>query len=448
MTNKGSRAQTPLPARALTLAPALLAAGLAVAGGAAAQDSASVEALQRQNEELQRQLDELRAQMQEIRQMLPAVTAPVAERPQAPPAGRLALPPSGPTELPPPVLVDGNPVVTSGNERVTLAISGQINRAMNLANDGSSTQTYYVDNDASNSRIRFVGTGQVTDDFTLGSKIEVAIAPNESSEVSQNNEDSGNFFDERFVEIWGESEEFGKLSLGKGSTASDNTAEVDLSGTGVVMYASIADPVGGLQFRTKEGDLTGIGVNDAFTDFDGLGRKNRLRYDTPNFGGFSLAVSTISNGQYDTGLFWAAELGSFEAAAAAALARPNTDDVDYRADGSASILHVPSGLNLTVSSGFDESNDGGNPSSYYLKGGWIAEFFDIGTTNFGVDVNRTVNNPTPSDSGWSTGFAVVQNVSDFGLQLYSQVRYYELDRNNDPSVDGITAFTVGTRIRF
>lgn len=448
MTMPGTRAPTPSPARAVALAPVLLVAGLTMAGAAAAQDSATVEALQRQNEELQRQLDELRAQMQEIRQMLPAVTAPVAERPQAPPAGRLALPPSGPTELPPPVLVDGNPVVTSGNERVTLAISGQVNRAINLADDGSSTQTYYVDNDTSNSRVRFVGTGRVTDDLTLGSKIEVAIAPNESSEVSQNNEDSGTFFDERVVEVWGQSDEFGKISLGKGNTASDGTSEVDLSGTDVIMYASVADPVGGLQFRTKGGDLTGVAVNDAFNDFDGLSRKNRLRYDTPSLAGFSLAVSTITNGQYDAGLFWAAEVGGFKAAAAAALAKPNTDDVDYRADGSASILHVPTGLNLTLSSGFDESDDGGNPSSYYLKVGWIADFFDFGSTNFGVDVNRSVNNPTPSDSGWSFGGAVVQNISDFGLQLYSQVRYYELDRNNDPSVDGITAFTVGTRIKF
>jgi hypothetical protein len=447
MTMPGNGAPTPSLARALTLVPALLVAVLAMTGSAAAQDSASVEALQRQNEELQRQVDELRAQMQEIRQMLPTAL-PAGERPVAPPAGGLALPPAGPTELPPPVLVDGNPVVTSGNERVTLAISGQVNRAMNLANDGSSTQTYYVDNDASNSRIRFVGTGMVTEDFSLGSKIEVAIAPNESSEVSQNNEDSGTFFDERVVEVWGQSEEFGKLALGKGSTASDNTAEVDLSGTDVIMYASIADPVGGLQFRTKEGDLTGVAVNDAFTDFDGLSRKNRLRYDTPSLGGFSLAVSTITNGQYDAGLFWAAEVGGFKAAAAAALAKPSTDDVDYRADASASILHVASGLNLTASTGFDESDDGGNPSSYYLKVGWIADFFDFGTTNFGVDVNRSVNNPTPSDSGWSVGGAVVQNVADFGLQLYSQVRYYVLDRNNDPSVDGITAFTVGTRIKF
>ncbi len=427
--------------RIAVLAPLLLASGLAFGGPAAAQDDASVEALQRQNEELQRQLDELRAQLQEIRQMLPAAEAP------PPPAG-VKLPPSGPTRLPAPVLAGKESVVTSGNERITLSVSGQINRAINTADDGSSTKAYFVDNDASNSRVRFVGTGRVNDDLTLGSTIEVAIAPNESSQVSQNDEDSGDFFDQRVVEIRGESERFGKLALGKGSTASDNTAEIDLSGTSVVMYSSIAAPLGGLQFRTKEGDLTGVSISDSFVNFDGLSREDRLRYQTPDFGGFSLAASAISDGRYDTGLFWAAEFGGFRAAAAAGLANPSTDDVDYRADGSASILHVPSGLNLTVSTGFDESDDGGNPANFYVKGGWIAEFFDVGTTNFGVDFTRSVNNPTPSDEGWSVGGAVVQNVDDFGLQLYGQLRYYDLDRNNDPSVDGITAFTLGTRLRF
>jgi hypothetical protein len=353
-----------------------------------------------------------------------------------------------PVKLPAPVLVDGKPVVTSDNERVTIAISGQVNRAINVANDGSSTKAYFVDNNASNSRIRVVGTGRVSDDFELGSKIEVAIAPNLSSQVSQTDEDSGDFFDQRFVEIWGESERFGKLSLGKGSAASDNTAEVDLSGTSVVMYSSIADPVGGLRFRAKDGNLTGVTVGDAFNNFDGLSRKNRLRYDTPDFGGFTLAAATIADGQYDTGLFWAAQIGGFQAAAAAGLADPNNDNTDYRADASASILHLASGLNLTVSSGFDESDDGGNPANYYIKAGWIAEFFDFGSTNFGVDFTRSVNNPTPSDEGWSTGIAAVQNVSDFGLQLYGQLRYYDLDRNNAPDVDPITAFTTGARLKF
>lgn len=436
------------PAGSAGLVTLALAASLVLASPAQAQNDHRIDELERQNEALQQQLEQLQQQMQQIQGLL---TAPP---PRAVSGGGLRMPPVAGQPLPPPVqppapvLVDDAPVVTSGNERVTLAISGQINRAINVANDGSSTKGYFVDNDASNSRIRFVGTGRASDDVQLGSRIELAIAPNESSQVSQSNEDSGDFFDQRYVEIWAESERFGMLSLGKGSTASDNTAEVDLSGTGVVMYSSIADPVGGLRFRTEDGNLTGVSVSNAFSNFDGLGRKDRLRYDTPNFGGFSLAAATISDGRYDTGLFWAAEFGGFQAAAAAGLANPNEDDTDYRADGSASILHVASGLNLTVSSGFDKADDGGNPANYYVKAGWIADFFDFGATHFGVDFARSVNNPTPSDKGWSTGVAAVQDVSDFGVQLYGQVRYYELNRNDAPDVDAITAFTVGTRLKF
>ena len=51
--------------------------------------------------------------------------------------------------------------VTSGQERVKLAISGQVNRAVNMVDDGDNLKAYYVDNDASNSRARSGRHGQV-----------------------------------------------------------------------------------------------------------------------------------------------------------------------------------------------------------------------------------------------------------------------------------------------
>jgi len=149
-------------------------------------------------------------------------------------------------------------VVTSGQKRVRLAISGQVNRAVNVADDGKNTAAYFVDNDASNTRVRFVGTAEATEDLTIGSRLELSLAPNESSEVSQDNEESGDYSDQRWAEISLASKRFGKLSLGKGDTASNNTAEVDLSKTDVVQYASIADIAGGMLFRqTGDDALTG-----------------------------------------------------------------------------------------------------------------------------------------------------------------------------------------------
>jgi hypothetical protein len=376
--------------------------------------------MQRQIEELQRQLNELKGEVREARQL-----------PPPPPAA--------------PAATDG-PVVTSGNDKVKLAISGQVNRAMNFANDGRSTKYYNVDNDASNSRVRFVGTGAATEDLTIGSKIEVAIAPNLSTEVSQENEDTGDFFDERYVEAWVDSGRFGKVSLGKGDSASNNTAEVDLSGTDVIMYSSVANIAGGLLFRTDDEQLTDIQVKDAFNNCDGLSRQNRVRYDTPRLYGFALAGSAISDQRYDGSITWAGEGYGLKAAAAAGMADRNVENQDFRLDGSLSILHTATGLNLTVSSGMDKANDGGNPSNLYVKGGWIADLFDAGSTNFGIDYTRSNNNPSPSDHGFSVGGAVVENLTDFGTQLYTQVRVYDL--SSEPSTQSIWVGTVGSRVKF
>jgi predicted porin len=340
-------------------------------------------------------------------------------------------------------------VITSGQERIKLAISGQVHRALNVADDGKSTEVYHVDSDTSNTRLRFVGTAKVTDDLTLGSRIEAAFAPNESADVNQNDEESGDFTDQRWAEVSLDSKRFGKLSVGKGSTASDGSAEVDLSRTDVIQYSSTADIVGGLLFRQKNGDtLTDVSVSDAFNNLDGLSRKIRLRYDTPTFHGFRLSGSLVTDQRYDASLSWGGQGYGFKAAAAAAIADLNQEDTDLQYDGSFSLLHEASGLNLTLSAGLKDRDDQDDAQNYYAKAGWLTRFFSVGDTAFGVDYNRSVNLPTDSDEGYSVGAAVVQQFEKFGTELYLQYRLYSLDRDLDPSVQDINVGTIGTRVKF
>ena len=283
----------------------LLAVGVVYTGPAMADDAERIEKLERlikaqqqQIESMQRQLDQLqqigKERLDQVEQVADDArkaaekATSLVEVQKTEERGQPAFPAD---------------VITSGQKRVKLSVSGQVNRAVSLIDDGKNTEGYFVDNDASNSRIRFVGTAELTDDLTLGTKIEFAVAPNESSDVNQNDQESGDFFDERWVELSLTSKRFGKLSLGKGDTASNNTAEVDLSRTDVVQYASIADIAGGMFFRQKRDDaLTNVRVSDAFKDFDGLSRKSRLRYDTPTFYGFSLAGSLVSDQRYDASI--------------------------------------------------------------------------------------------------------------------------------------------------
>jgi uncharacterized coiled-coil protein SlyX len=408
-----------------------------VAAQEGSADSKDIERLERLIKEQQQQLESLQQQMKQLKK-----TATDAQT-QAKEAKSVAEEAKTTVQAP----VDR--VVTSGQERVKLAISGQVNRAMNMIDDGKNTKAYYVDNDASNSRIRFIGTAKATDDLTIGTLIEVAIAPNESSEVSQENEESGDFFDERWADLSLDSKRFGKLFLGKGGTASYGSAWVDLSRTDVVQYASIADIAGGMLFRQTNGNnLTDVSVSDAFNSFNGLSRKTRVRYDTPTLYGFRLSGSAISNQRYDGTLWWGGQGYGFKAAGAVAVAFPNEDDTDYQYDGSFSLLHEATGLNLTLSAGLKERDNQGDGENLYVKLGWLTRVFSFGETAFGVDYDRSVNLPSGTDKGYSVGGAAVQQFADYGTEIYLQYRLYNLERDVEPSVQNINVGTIGARVKF
>ncbi len=346
--------------------------------------------------------------------------------------------------------VPADKVVTSGGgERVKLALSGHVSRMVNVVDDGKNTTAYHVDNDNSESRVNLVGTAQATDDLTIGSRIELSIAPNKSGIVSQDNEEDNNNFDQRWAEVSFDSERFGKLSIGKGATASYGTAVVDLSRTGVIAYATISDTAGGMLFRQSSDDaLTDIRIGDAFNSFDGLNRRNRLRYDSPNFHGFRLATSAVSDQRYDAAVYWGGQGYGFKAAGAAALADPNEDNADLQYDGSFSLLHENTGLNLTMSAGLQERDGQSDAQNYYVKAGWLTNLFSVGETAFAVDYTRSLNLPNNNDEGYSVGVAGVQLFEKLGTELFLQYRLHSLDRDAGPSVQDIGVGSIGTRVKF
>lgn len=389
--------------------------------------------IQQQGEQLKSQTEMLRSlqgQLDELRQLLPATTRTVtAPLPQS---------------APPPA------TVAAGKGKISLSFSGQINRLLNIADDGKRTILYQADNNASNSRLRLVGTARATDDLTIGTRIEVAISPDLSSKVSQSNQSPGTTFDQRWAELSLSSTRFGKLSLGKGDTASNTTAEADLSNTNVVQYSSIADTASGLLFRERgaAAPLTSLKVADIFKSRDGLSRESRLRYDTPEWHGLRVAGSLASNHRADAALFWAAEGSGFKAAAAAAIANPRLDATGLQYDGSCSILHIPSGLNLTLSGGLLERDTLPTTTTIYVKAGWLATLIGVGHTAFGVDYTKAANVPLADDRAWSVGTAVVQSFSRWSTELYLQYRLYAFDRQSGTPVEHLNVGTVGARVKF
>ncbi len=341
-------------------------------------------------------------------------------------------------------------IFTSGGEHLKLSISGQLNRAVNFVNDGKSTETYFVDHTTSGSRVNFVASARMSEDLMLGSRIEIAIAPDNSAIISQSTPTPGDSFNQRWTEISLASNQYGKLSLGKGDTASNTTAEADLSGTLSVQNSSVADIVYNMSFRERAGDhaLTTIKVSNAFSNQDGLNRESRFRYDTPRFYGFSLAASSVSNRRADAAVFWDGQGYGFNAAARAAVSNPNIAQAGKRYDGSFSILHSNTGLNLTLSAGSQEHDNQINDTNLYGKLGWLAKLNSFGNTAFIMEYTRAENTPSAHDVGYEVGAGIDQFFDKYDTELYLQYRRFSLNRNSGPAVQDIFAGTLGARVRF
>jgi uncharacterized coiled-coil protein SlyX len=401
-------------------------------------DAKTIERLERLIKEQQQQLESMQQQLNQLKK---TTTDAQTEAKEAKSVAEKAK-----TTVQPPA---GKVVTSRGGERVKLAISGQVNRAVNIVDDGKDTDAYFVDNDNSESRVRFDGTARATDDLTLGSTIELTIAPNKASDVNQDDQEVDNVFEQRITEAFLDSKRFGKLSLGKGFSAAYGSASRDLSRTDGIAYVTVADTAGGMLFRQKDDDtLTNLPINVAFQSFDGLSRVNRIRYDTPAYHGFHLSAAAVSDQRYDTALWWGGQGYGFKAIGAVGLADPNKDDTGLQYDGSFSLLHEDTGLNLTLSAGLQERDNQSDAGNLYGKVGWLTRFFSFGETAFGVDYTRTRNQPTGDDEGYSIGAAVVQFFEEYGTELYALYRLYSLDRDVEPEVHDINVVSIGARVKF
>jgi hypothetical protein len=339
------------------------------------------------------------------------------------------------------------PLVVSSNPRLKVALSGQVSRLLNLADDGKSTKAYFVDNNVSVSRLRVAATGEITDDLTVGTTIEMAISPNNSADVSQVNEDGSQRDEFRKVEALLKSKAYGDVQFGKGDPATKDIARLDLSGTDVLAYAPTGDPAGGLLFRTKDDDeLTTTNVASVFTDFD-AGRTNRIRYDTPKFSGAYASASFGADQKWGVAARWAGTGHGLQATAGAGVQDPSSSTADLVYAGSASVLHEGTGLNLTYGTAFRDQDEG-TGELQYVKAGWQHDFFTVGKTAFSLDFGLDEDVPTKDDDGKTVGLVALQNLSAYGTELFVGFRGYDFDDGDGPDTSTIYVGTAGTRIRF
>ncbi|MFT5728703.1 MAG: hypothetical protein ACI8PB_002858 [Desulforhopalus sp.] len=388
-------------------------------------------------EQQQQQLDGQAAQIAELKEQLSGNTKAIEEKADKEAVASLGV----------------DKMVTSKFEHVDVNLYGHLNRGFLWSDNGDSGKVSFVDNSNSQSRLGLNALVSPSEGFTVGGKIEYGIESNASTDISQNetNDATSVNWNLRQADIFFDSDSYGKVSIGHGSTASDGTAEIDLSGTSVVTYSSVDAISGGQFFYDADTDtLTDFRVKNIYNNMDGLGRDDRLRYDSPAVAGFTLSGSAVSGDAFDTALRYSRAYGDTKVAAAVAWANPagTNVSVDNQYDGSMSVL-LGNGLSATVAAGLREMNDDtrDDATNWYGKLGYRLDVCSLGTTSLSVDYGESADIREDGETGETWSVAVVQDIPSWSTEFYLAYRNYSFD-SDTASYDDVNAVMGGARVKF
>jgi len=336
--------------------------------------------------------------------------------------------------------------VRHGNRKVKLTLSGQVNSQLMYWDDGVDSDVYVMDSDEASTRIRLDAVGTIRPGLTAGLVIEYDIEIAGGSRIggpleaergvagSKQNDDGDGIQLRRAN--WFIKGQFGKISIGQGSMASDGAYEVSFANTWV---GSVGYGLGVTNIGNFVGRNTGRSWYALGTDND-TSRRNRVRYDTPTFAGFTVSASWGEDDEYDVAVRYAKEFNGLKVAAAAAYHVDEDDngaldnsDID-RWGISAAMLHTPSGIHVEAGySSLDQEALTGatifERDHWWVAAGIQFRASDLGTTDIAIDYISNENTTTGVDvvDYDSIGVGLSQEIDAIGGTMYLSYRHHEAE---------------------
>lgn len=307
-----------------------------------------------------------------------------------------------------------------GTRKMSLTLSGQVNQSLLWFNiDGLGDDKRIGDNTNSPSVFRMVGEAKL-EKFSAGFIYEFGV---------------GDDLAVRHAAVWLGSAA-GKVWLGQTSSATDGIAEISTANTVVASRMLTLD----------YGVALGLPIG-----FDGH-RYQLVKYETPTLMGFTGSAAYAPNASLAGGDIWdaaaryAGEFGGFRVAAGIGL---REDDLTGMASfnlrtvvGSASVMHMATGLFLNASGGnMSDTFMGDGLRMWHVQGGIERNVFGFGATTLYAELADTSMSGFSVDVGfWGGG--VVQSIDALSTDLYVSFRQHDV-----LGVDA-TAVLAGARVKF
>ncbi len=283
--------------------------------------------------------------------------------------------------------------VRKGNRKVSVKLSGQVNKVLIIWDDGDDTDAYITDNTESSTRFRFTGSAKFKPGWSAGFLIEIEVESGRSSSVDQKSDDrptenGDGALEGRKMAVYLKSDRLGTLWMGRYSPATDDILLLNIAGTPNVDATMLT----GMGMYNRLSGVTGAGglVNLRLGDlrrFQDTRRANVIRYDTPSLAGFVFSASWGEDDLADVAVRYKKEWNSIRVVGGIGYSWDTDEDEDgdmrgcgagfagtngfgattgpcrqvatdfERLTGSVSIMHTPTGLYTYFGGARDQFNN-------------------------------------------------------------------------------------------
>ncbi|MDX2202146.1 MAG: hypothetical protein NW223_05310 [Hyphomicrobiaceae bacterium] len=280
--------------------------------------------------------------------------------------------------------------VRKGNRKVSLTLSGQVDKQIMYMGDDTKTRTVAgVDNINSSTRFIFAGNAKVTSSVTAGFEMMIEWSGSNRSDLinqfttlNQNwtvagasnsgqalaNTSGDGSLSVRTANWWLEDKVLGRVTVGRVNIQGPSSI-IDISGGDVGLIAT-SNPTlqgGGLYLsRSGGGGHYGNTLANLTPYCYGCSREEGIRYDTVSLGGFLFGAYWGEQDRFTVQARYAGEFAGFQIAAGAGFQRDNNlanqggalstrNDVDQQAYA-LSVKHIASGIFVQANTGITSWN--------------------------------------------------------------------------------------------
>ena len=339
--------------------------------------------------------------------------------------------------------------IAANNSKIDLKVGGRVHKTLSYADDGYRSGLFHTDGLTTNTEMWLSGSAKLTEAVTMGAlqrwdlqnqNAKYSFASSTGAQATTATTSTG-----KYSYVYFKHATMGTITIGDAEPGANGTMNAH-GGT------FVTDPGGGASSMyittSNTGASSGAVVSDFIAYLDpGSDGNNRVVYNSPAMGGFSLGADAEHEGGGSIGLKWAGSVSGVSAKAG----------IGFEADGggtsktggSVALSHA-NGMHLALNYGeYDNDVDTATATDYdtiRVVAGYKASMNSLGSTNVSVSYLEADGVTGTGDDGESMQIGVGQALDAVGGNI--KLTYESLSFSDTAGTDLNDIDTVNLDISF